>query len=104
VKPKQLYPLALAVSFATSVAAQDVTIGVTMGTTGASASFGISYKNAFQLMGNTLGGQPAKFIIYEDNADAEIAANNARKLIAEDNVDALCRSSPQLRLPRSPTS
>jgi branched-chain amino acid transport system substrate-binding protein len=92
VKRKLFYPLALAVLFATSVAAQDVTIGVTMGTTGASASFGISYKNAFQLMGNTLGGQPVKFIIYEDNADAKIAANNARKLISEDKVDALMGS------------
>jgi branched-chain amino acid transport system substrate-binding protein len=82
----------LAVSFATSVATQDITIGVTMGTTGASSSFGISYKNAFQLMPKAIGGQPVKFIIYEDNADAKIAANNARKLITEDKVDALMGS------------
>jgi branched-chain amino acid transport system substrate-binding protein len=55
---------------------------VTLGTTGASASVGISYKNAFQLMPKTIGGLPARFIIYEDNADPKIAANNARKLIA----------------------
>jgi branched-chain amino acid transport system substrate-binding protein len=89
---KQFLPLALAVSFATSVAAQDITIGVTMGTTGASASFGVSYKNAFQLMPKTIGSQPVKFIIYEDDADATKAANNARRLVTEDKVDALMGS------------
>jgi branched-chain amino acid transport system substrate-binding protein len=89
---KQFLPLALAVSFATSVAAQDITIGVTMGTTGASASFGVAYKNAFQLMPKTIGGQPVKFIIYEDDADATKAANNARRLVTEDKVDALMGS------------
>jgi branched-chain amino acid transport system substrate-binding protein len=67
VKHKQLYPLALVLSFATSVAAQDITIGVTLGTTGASASVGLCHKNAFQLMPKTIGGQATKFIIYEDN-------------------------------------
>ena len=74
-KPEQLYPLALVVSFATSVAAQDVTIGVTMGTTGASASFGISYKNAFQLMPHDLVGQPTTLIIYADKDDAKTGRN-----------------------------
>jgi branched-chain amino acid transport system substrate-binding protein len=63
-----------------------------MGTTGASAPFGVSYKNAFQLMPKTIGGQPVKFIIYEDDADATKAANNARRLVTEDKVDALMGS------------
>jgi branched-chain amino acid transport system substrate-binding protein len=94
---KQFFPLALALSFATGAAAQnianqDITIGVTLGTTGAGASFGPSYKNAFQLMPKTIGGHPVKFITYEDNADGTKASNNARRLVTEDKVDALMGS------------
>ncbi len=88
-----LYSLTLAVLFATRVAvAQDITIGVTLATTGPSASVGASYKNAFELMPKTIGGQPAKFIIDEDNGDPQTAADNARRLITEDKVDALMGS------------
>src|SRR5258708_2917292 len=87
-----LFGLALAVSFATGAAAQEITVGVTMGATGPGASLGIHYKNAFQLMPKTIGGQPVKFIIYEDKTDATEAAKNARKLISEDKVDVLMGS------------
>ena len=88
----QLFALTVVLSFVASAAAQDISIGVTMGTTGASAPIGISYKNAFQLVPKTIGGHPVKFIIYEDDGDANIAANNARKLITEDKVDTLMGS------------
>jgi branched-chain amino acid transport system substrate-binding protein len=91
-KSKLLLPLALAVSFATSAAAKEVTIGLTMGATGPGSSLGIHYKNAFQLMPKTIGGQPVKFIIYEDKTDATEAAKNARKLISGDKVDAFMGS------------
>jgi branched-chain amino acid transport system substrate-binding protein len=92
VNRKQFFSLTLALSFATSAAAQNVTIGVTMGTRGPGASFGVSYNNAFQLMPKIIGGQPVKFIIYEDKADPTEAAKNARKLVTEDKVDALMGS------------
>ena len=84
--------LALAVPLTTTAEAQDVTVGVTMGTRGPGASFGVSYSNAFKLMPNTIGGQPVKFIIYEDKADPTEAAKNARKLVTEDKVDVLMGS------------
>jgi branched-chain amino acid transport system substrate-binding protein len=77
---RQFFPLALALSFATSAAAQNITIGVTLGTTGASASFGTSYKNAFQLMPKTIGGFPVRFIIYEDDAESMKTMPMRRKL------------------------
>ncbi len=89
---KHFIPLMLAMSLATSAAAQEVTIGVTMGTRGPGASFGVAYSNAFKLMPKTIGGQPVKFIIYEDKADAAEAAKNARKLVTEDKVDVLMGS------------
>jgi len=88
----RLFALALVFSFAASAAAQEITIGVTLGTTGPSASIGTAYKNAFELMPKTIGGQPVRFIFYEDKGDADLAANNARKLITEDKVDALMGS------------
>jgi len=71
----------------------EVTVGVTLGATGPGASLGIHYKNAFQLMPKTLGGQPVKYIILEDGSDATNAGKNARKLITEDKVDVVMGSN-----------
>ena len=89
---KLLLAMALTVGFAGAAVAQEVTIGLTMGTTGPGASLGVHYKNAFQLMPKTIGGYPVKFIMLEDKSDATEAAKNARQLITEDKVDALMGS------------
>ena len=87
-----LLATALTVGIAGAAVAQEVTIGLTMGTTGPGASLGINYKNAFQLMPKTIGGLPVKFIILEDKSDPTEAAQNARQLITEDKVDAFMGS------------
>ena len=69
--------------------AQPITVGVTLGTTGPGASLGINYKNAFQVMPESVAGHPVKFIILEDGSDPTVAAKNTRQLVAEDHVDAL---------------
>jgi branched-chain amino acid transport system substrate-binding protein len=84
--------LALALASVGGAAAQEITFGLTMGATGPAASLGIHYKNAFQLMPKTIAGHPVKVIMYEDKTDATEAAKNARKLITEDNVDAVMGS------------
>ena len=84
---------ALAAALAASVAHAEVTIGVTLGATGPGASLGIHYKNAFQLLPKTLGGEPVKYIILEDGSDATNAGKNARKLVTEDKVDVLMGSN-----------
>ena len=71
----------------------EVTVGVTLGATGPGASLSVHYKNAFQLMPKTLGGQPVKYIILEDGSDATNAGKNARKLITEDKVDVVMGSN-----------
>ncbi|HMA88391.1 MAG TPA: ABC transporter substrate-binding protein [Burkholderiales bacterium] len=76
-----------------TAARADVTVGVTLGATGPGASLGIHYKNAFQLMPDTLGGQHVKYIILEDGSDATTAGKNARKLITEDKVDVVMGSN-----------
>ncbi len=87
-----LLATALTAGIAGAAVAQEVTIGLTMGTTGPGASLGINYKNAFQLMPKTIGGLPVKFIILEDKSDPTEAAQNARQLITEDKVDAFMGS------------
>jgi branched-chain amino acid transport system substrate-binding protein len=85
--------LGFATALAASVASAEITIGVSMGATGPGASLGIHYKNAFQLLPKTLGGEPVKYIILEDGSDPTNAAKNARKLVTEDKVDALMGSN-----------
>lgn len=89
---KLLLSLGMVVALAGSAAAEEITIGLTMGATGPGASLGIHYKNAFQLMPKTIAGQPVKFVILEDKTDATEAAKNARKLISEDKADAIMGS------------
>ena len=80
-------------AFAANLTYAEVTIGVTLGATGPGASLGIHYKNAFQLLPKTLGGEPVKYIILEDGSDATNAGKNARKLITEDKVDVVMGSN-----------
>src|SRR3970040_2458514 len=84
---------AIAAAFASGAANADITVGVTLGATGPGASLGIHYKNAFQQMPKTLGGQPVKYIILEDGSDGNNAGKNARKLITEDKVDVIMGSN-----------
>lgn len=80
-------------AFATTPALAEITVGVSLGATGTGASLGVHYKNAFELMPRTLGGEPVRYIILDNASDATNAARNARKLVTEDKVDALLGSN-----------
>lgn len=75
------------------VAQAEITVGVSLGITGPGASLGVHYRNAFQLLPKTLGGEPVRYIILDDGSDPTNAAKNARKLVTEDKVDALMGSN-----------
>jgi len=85
--------LALAGAFAATAANAEITIGVSLGSTGPGSSLGIPYKNAFQLVPKTLGGEPVKYIILDDESKPDNAAKNARKFASEDKVDAMMGSN-----------
>lgn len=85
--------LALVSVLAASVANAEITIGVSLGTTGPGASLGVPYKNAFQLIPKTLGGEPVRYIILDDESKPDNAVKNARKFVSEDKVDALMGSN-----------
>ncbi len=85
--------LALAAGLAATTARAEITVGVSLGITGPGASLGVHYRNAYQLVAKTLGGEPVRYIILDDASDPTNAAKNARKLVAEDKVDALMGSN-----------
>jgi branched-chain amino acid transport system substrate-binding protein len=91
---RRLYAaLALAGAFVATAANAEITIGVSLGSTGPGSSLGIPYKNAFQLVPKTLGGEPVKYIILDDESKPDNAAKNARKFASEDKVDAMMGSN-----------
>jgi branched-chain amino acid transport system substrate-binding protein len=71
----------------------EIVVGVSLGITGPGASLGVHYRNAYQLMPKTLGGEPVRYIILDDASDPTNAAKNARKLISEDKADVLMGSN-----------
>ena len=77
---------------ATSVLA-DITVGVTLSTTGPVASLGIPEKNTITLMPTSIGGEKVKYIVLDDASDPTAASKNARKLVSEDKVDVIIGSS-----------
>lgn len=92
-KRQLLAALALAGAFTATAASAEITIGVSLGSTGPGSSLGIPYKNAFQLLPKTLGGEPVKYVILDDESKPDNAAKNARKFVSEDKVDALMGSN-----------
>src|SRR5258707_12940069 len=77
----------LAVGMAATAAHAEIVVGVSLGITGPGASLDVHYRNAYQLMGKTLGGEPVRFVILDDASDPTHAAKNARKLISQDKAD-----------------
>lgn len=85
--------IGLAAAAFAAPAGAEITVGVSLGITGPGASLGVHYRNAYQLMPKTLGNEPVRYIILDDASDPTNAAKNARKLVAEDKVDALMGSN-----------
>lgn len=85
-----LSSLAIAPSFAQ---AQEVVVGVTLSATGPGASLGIPEKNTIEMLPKTLGGLPARYVVYDDATDPTNATKNARRLVDEDKADVIVGSS-----------
>lgn len=66
----------------------EIKIGAILSITGPTAAQGIGYKNAFELMPQEIAGQKVTYLIRDDGGDPAVAVTIARKMIAEDHVDA----------------
>jgi len=79
----------MACSLFATAAMSEIVIGVDLSTTGPAAAIGIQSAQAIRLWPDTLGGQPARYIILDDATDVSQAVRNFRKLTSENNVDAI---------------
>ena len=82
-----------AIGLAAGAAQADIKIGVTISTTGPAASLGVPQRNSIALLPKEIAGQKIDYLVLDDGGDTTKAVANARKLIDEDNVDALVGSS-----------
>lgn len=85
--------LALVLAGAATSALADITIGVTLSTTGPAASLGIPEKNTVALLPTSIGGQKVKYVVLDDATDPTAASKNARKLTSEDKADVIIGST-----------
>ena len=70
-------------------AVAEITVGIDLSSTGPAAAIGSQSMNAIRLWPDTLGGQPAKYVILDDAPDVSQAVRNFRKLTSENKVDAI---------------
>ena len=78
---------------ATSIASAEIKIGLTISATGPAAALGVPEMKTIPLLPTEIAGEKITWIPLDDAADPTKSAANARKLIAEDNVDALIGST-----------
>jgi branched-chain amino acid transport system substrate-binding protein len=83
---------ALALSFGNPTLA-DVTIGVTVSSTGSGAALGIPLKNSVELWPSEIAGEKLKVIVLDDAGDPSIATTNARRFVNDDKVDVIVGSA-----------
>jgi branched-chain amino acid transport system substrate-binding protein len=70
-------------------AVAQVRIGLMVSATGPTAAIGIPQKNTGALLATRIGETTIDYVQLEDGGDTTRAVQNARKLIAEDHVDAV---------------
>ena len=80
---------ALLFAFTLAPASAQIRIGLMVSATGPTSAIGIPQKNTGDILPRTMGGQNVEYISLEDGGDATRAVQNVKKLIGENNVDAV---------------
>ncbi len=71
----------------------EITIGITLSTTGPAAALGIPERNALDFVAKEIGGVPLKVIVLDDGGDPTNATTNARRFVTESKADIIMGSS-----------
>ena len=71
----------------------DITIGITIITTGPGAALGIPERNALEFVPKEIAGYPLKVIVLDDGGDPTTATTNARRFVTESKADIIMGSS-----------
>ncbi|HEY2815793.1 MAG TPA: ABC transporter substrate-binding protein [Casimicrobiaceae bacterium] len=82
--------LAFVIALCSSTAAiAQIKIGLMVSATGPTSAIGIPQKNTGEILPKQIGGVPVEYISLEDGGDATRAVQNVKKLVQENNIDAL---------------
>jgi branched-chain amino acid transport system substrate-binding protein len=81
--------LAAVLALSAHAAMAQVRIGLMVSATGPTSAIGIPQKNTGELLPKMVGGATIEYLQLEDGGDTTRAVQNAKKLIGEDNVDAI---------------
>lgn len=76
-----------------SAQTKDITIGITITTTGPAAALGIPERNALSFVAKEIAGVPLKVIVLDDGGDPTTATTNARRFVTQDKADIIMGSS-----------
>jgi branched-chain amino acid transport system substrate-binding protein len=71
----------------------EITIGITISTTGPAAALGIPERNALEFVTKEIAGVPLKVIVLDDGGDPTNATTNARRFVTESKADIIMGSS-----------
>jgi len=87
--------IAAAAAFALPAAAQtsEITIGISICTTGPAAALGVPERNALDFVPKEIGGVPLKIIVLDDGGDPTNATTNARRFVTESKADIIMGSA-----------
>ena len=88
-KTSILFHAALALALVSTAATAQVKIGVIASTTGPTAVVGIPQKNSAALLPRQIGDLAIEYIVLDDASDPTQSVMNVKKLLAEQNIDAL---------------
>src|SRR3954449_4388257 len=71
----------------------EITIGISVTTTGPAAALGIPERNALEFVPKEIGGVPIKIIVLDDGGDPTAATTNARRFVTESKADIIMGSA-----------
>jgi branched-chain amino acid transport system substrate-binding protein len=77
----------------------EITIGISISTTGPAAALGIPERNALDFVPKEIGGVPIKLIVLDDGGDPTAATTNARRFVTESKADIImgsCTTPPSI--------
>ena len=84
---------ALAVASPAEAQSPEITIGISLSTTGPAAALGVPARNALDFVPKDIGGVPLKLIVLDDGGDPTNATTNARRFVSESKADIIIGSS-----------
>jgi len=82
-----------ALSGAALAETNEITVGISVTTTGPAAALGIPERNALEFVAKEIGGHPIKMIVLDDGGDPTAATTNARRFVTESKADVIMGSS-----------